>query len=92
MRIEEGLQIVAIVATTAFIVATMTQDWQSRLGVVATTMFSAPVQHSLNYDFHSRDYDLRLAVKTRCSRDNGHDYDTLFSTLVLRSREYIMGS
>ena len=50
------------------------------------------MQHSRNYDFHSHDYDLRLAVKTRCSRDNGHDYDTLFSALVLRSREYIMGS
>ena len=36
MRIEEVVQIVIIIATTAFIVVTMTQDWQSRLDVVTT--------------------------------------------------------
>ena len=36
MRIEEVVQIVVVVTAIAFIVTTMTQDWQSRLGVVMT--------------------------------------------------------
>ena len=48
------------------------------------TLFLALMKCSCDYGFHSRDYDLRLVVKTRSSRN----YDTLFSALVQCSRDY----
>ena len=59
--------------------------------VTMSPYFQHPVQCNRDYDFHSRNYDSRLATKTRCGRDHG-DYDTLFSTPVQCSRDYIFHS